>query len=188
LNKESRDALIAICVFILSVVLISSLDGLVLAYYAHATGLSLERAAVASTKVLLIVNELLFASLAVFFFVRILKRTFSELGLTTARFIRNAALGLVVGVGGWFVAVVLTFLLTRLVPYKIPEWFVEMLTAMSPLDLAIYLILTWVLIGPCEEIFFRGFIQGTFAAWKGPVVGLVVGSILFGLAHFDPVM
>ena len=148
---------------------------------------SLERAAVASTKALVIVNELLFASLAIFFFVKIFKRTLSQLGLTTARLLHNVTFGLLVGVGGWLAAVALAFLLTRLVPYEIPEWFTEMLTATSPLDLAIFLLLTWVLIGPCEEIFFRGFVQGTFAAWKGPVVGLIVGSILFGLAHFDPV-
>jgi membrane protease YdiL (CAAX protease family) len=97
-------------------------------------------------------------------------------------------LGLLVGVGGWFGAVVVAAILAILVPYKVPEWFAKMLTATSSLDLLYFLILTWVLVGPCEELFFRGFIQGTFTTWKGPVAGLIAGSTLFGLAHFNPLL
>jgi membrane protease YdiL (CAAX protease family) len=97
-------------------------------------------------------------------------------------------LGIAVGIGGWFIAVLIALILEMLIPYEVPEWFTRMLTPTSALDLAYFMILTWVLIGPCEELFFRGFIQGTFTAWKGPVAGLIAGSILFGLAHFDPTL
>jgi membrane protease YdiL (CAAX protease family) len=188
LRKESRNALIAFGVFILSIVLITILDGLIVLYYAAATGLSLESATIATTRGVLVANELLFAILALLFFTKIFKRRLVELGLTTLKFGRNIMLGIAVGIGGWFIAVLIALILEMLIPYEVPEWFTRMLTPTSALDLAYFMILTWVLIGPCEELFFRGFIQGTFTAWKGPVAGLIAGSILFGLAHFDPTL
>jgi len=188
LRKESRNALIAFGVFILSIVLITILDGLIVLYYAAATGSSLESAAIATTRGVLVANELLFAILALLFFTKIFKRRLVELGLTTLKFGRNIMLGIAVGIGGWFIAVLIALILEMLIPYEVPEWFTRMLTPTSALDLAYFMILTWVLIGPCEELFFRGFIQGTFTAWKGPVAGLIAGSILFGLAHFDPTL
>jgi membrane protease YdiL (CAAX protease family) len=148
----------------------------------------LEKASIVTTKMVLVINELILLSLAAFFFTKIFTRTFSELGLTARKLVHNAVLGLLVGVGGWFGAVVVAAILAILVPYKVPEWFAKMLTATSSLDLLYFLILTWVLVGPCEELFFRGFIQGTFTTWKGPVAGLIAGSTLFGLAHFNPLL
>lgn len=188
LRKESHNILVALGIFVLSIVLLSFSDGLIVAYYAHAFGLSLEESAIASTKVLVIVNELLFAFLAIFSFTKIFKRTLNELGMTVTRLLRNIAVGLVVGVGGWFAGSIIAVVLARLVPYKVPEQFIRMLTPTSSPDLVYFLILTWVLVGPCEELFFRGFIQGTFETWKGPAAGIIAGSILFGLAHFDPIL
>ena len=188
MKRESRNALIALAVFILSIVLISVLDSLIVVYYAGMTGSDLEGASIATTKYLLVTNELILASLSILFFTKVFKRKLVELGLTKANLSRNTALGLIIGVGGWFASVIVAFLLWSIVPYEVPEWFTKMLTATSSTDLVHLLILTWALVGPCEELFFRGFIQETFTAWKGPALGVIAGSILFGLAHFDPVL
>lgn len=188
MKKESRDVLITVVVFILSIVLISLLDSLIVIYYARTTGIGLEGASVATTKFVLIVNEVLFASLALIIFTKIFKRRLVELGLTSSRLVRNAVIGLFLGIGGWFGAIIMSLLLVSLIPYRVPEWFTKMLTATSSSDLVYLLVLTWLLVGPCEELFFRGFIQGTFTTWKGPVAGLIAGSVLFGLAHFNPLL
>lgn len=39
------------------------------------------------------------------------------------------------------------------------------------------------LAGICEEVLFRSVIQGSIAVTAGPVLGLIVASILFGCAH-----
>jgi len=38
--------------------------------------------------------------------------------------------------------------------------------------------------GICEEILFRGFVPWVLAAWVGPVPACVLGSLLFGFAHY----
>jgi len=40
-----------------------------------------------------------------------------------------------------------------------------------------------VLAGLCEEILFRGVIQGALSDWLGRYTGLIVASVLFGCAH-----
>jgi len=186
LRKESRNVLVASGIFLLAIVLLSFLDGLVVVYYAHVFDLTLEGAAIASTKILVIVNELLFATLAIISFTRVFNRKLNELGLTGTRLLGNIVVGLVVGVGGWLIGIIIAGVLARLVPYTVPEQFIRMLTPTSGLDLIYFVIITWAVVGPCEELFFRGFIQGTFETWKGPTTGIIAGSILFGLAHFDP--
>lgn len=37
----------------------------------------------------------------------------------------------------------------------------------------------------CEELVFRGLVLPSLAAWRGPAVGLVVSSLLFGAIHLD---
>jgi len=37
--------------------------------------------------------------------------------------------------------------------------------------------------GVGEELLFRGFLQGTLEHFAGPTTGLVVASVVFGLAH-----
>jgi membrane protease YdiL (CAAX protease family) len=188
LKRELRNALIAIIVFAISIVLISFVDSLIAIYYAGIMGLDLEAASVAAMKYLLVANEVILASLAIIFFTKVFKRRLVELGLIRINLSRNAALGLIIGAGGWFASVAVTFLLCSIVPFEVPEWFTKMVTATSSVDLYHLLILTWVLVGPCEELFFRGFVQEVFAAWKGPVAGVIAGSILFGLAHFNPLL
>lgn len=40
-----------------------------------------------------------------------------------------------------------------------------------------------VLVGPCEELAFRGFVQKGFENSFGKMKGLLIGSVLFGLLH-----
>ncbi len=188
MKKESRNVLTVIAVFVLSIALISLIDSVAVVYYARLTGSSLIDASIATTKTVLVVNELILASLAVLFFTKVFKRRLVELGITPSRLGGNIVIGLVLGAGGWFVAIIVATVLQRLIPFQVPEWFTKMLTATSSLDLLYFLVLTWVLVGPCEELFFRGFVQETFAAWRGPLAGVVAGAILFGLAHFDPLL
>ncbi len=110
MKKESRNVLIVVAVFVLSIALISLIDSLVIVYYAHLMGSTLEDASIATTKTVLIVNELLLGSLAVFFFTKIFKRRLVELGITTTRFARNIVIGLLLGAGGWLVAVIVATL------------------------------------------------------------------------------
>lgn len=37
--------------------------------------------------------------------------------------------------------------------------------------------------GICEEIFFRGFLVWYFLAWMGPVLAVILSSLLFGIGH-----
>lgn len=39
----------------------------------------------------------------------------------------------------------------------------------------------------CEELVFRGLVLPSFSAWRGPAVGLVVSTALFGAIHMDQV-
>jgi len=43
--------------------------------------------------------------------------------------------------------------------------------------------LSLVLVGPCEELAFRGFVQQSFENSFGKMNGLVIASVLFGLLH-----
>lgn len=40
------------------------------------------------------------------------------------------------------------------------------------------------LAGFCEELLFRGAIQPTIAGWLGPVLGILLTSVIFGMAHW----
>lgn len=37
--------------------------------------------------------------------------------------------------------------------------------------------------GICEEIFFRGFLTWYFLAWMGPILAVILASLLFGIGH-----
>lgn len=49
----------------------------------------------------------------------------------------------------------------------------------TPLDLAVVAIAA----GLGEEVLFRGLVQAALGDWLGPIPGLVLASVLFGLAH-----
>jgi len=43
-------------------------------------------------------------------------------------------------------------------------------------------------VAPTEEVLFRGFVQNSLDAHYGNLAGLLTASILFGIAHFNPLM
>lgn len=53
----------------------------------------------------------------------------------------------------------------------------------GPLDAAARLLAYTVFVGLPEEMLFRGLIQEGLSRWRGARFGLLVGSLLFGLAH-----
>jgi membrane protease YdiL (CAAX protease family) len=53
----------------------------------------------------------------------------------------------------------------------------------EPFQLVAIIALSLVLVGPCEELAFRGFVQRGFENSYGKGRGLLVSSVLFGLLH-----
>jgi len=53
----------------------------------------------------------------------------------------------------------------------------------DPLQLIAMIALSLVLVGPCEELAFRGFVQKGFENSFGKMKGLLIASVLFGLLH-----
>ena len=51
------------------------------------------------------------------------------------------------------------------------------------LQLIAMIALSLVLVGPCEELAFRGFVQKGFENSFGKMTGLLIASVLFGLLH-----
>jgi hypothetical protein len=45
-----------------------------------------------------------------------------------------------------------------------------------------------LIIAPAEEVLFRGFIQNSLDAHYGRIGGLLVASIIFGMAHLNPLI
>ncbi len=60
------------------------------------------------------------------------------------------------------------------------EWLVK---EMFPTGSIAQFAMVATLAGVGEELLFRGAIQAKFVAWTTPIVGLVIASLLFGLAH-----
>jgi len=61
---------------------------------------------------------------------------------------------------------------------------VEMaVTPRDPFQLVAMIVLSLVLVGPCEELAIRGFVQRGFENSFGKMGGLLVTSVLFGLMH-----
>ena len=188
LKVEKRNALTAIGILILVLTLISIIDGVVIAFYAITFHLSPEMALVASTKTIIILNEIVFLLAAFVVAFQIFKWEKKDLGLVREKLAPNILVGFGVGVGGYFAATVFMYLVGLFIPIDVPPWFIEMFRTKDLFDLSFLLLITWVFIGPCEEIFFRGFIQESLTRWLGSKNGVFAGAIIFGLAHFDPVL
>ena len=60
---------------------------------------------------------------------------------------------------------------------------VEAILPRDSLQLIALIGISIVLVGPAEELAFRGFIQRGFEASFGKTAGLLIASILFGLLH-----
>ncbi|MGC8962110.1 MAG: CPBP family glutamic-type intramembrane protease, partial [Candidatus Bathyarchaeia archaeon] len=181
-----RPGLSALLTFIGVLALITFVDGLLIGFQTSFKGLSLEEAATEVGKPMLILNELILLMTALLFIKRVLKTDMKEVGLSLKGLkVSDLRLGLFTGVGGWIISVVASATLARFFPVEVPEWYRRLLTAVSLSDLTAFLLLTWILIGPCEELFFRGALQNALTRWGGAAAGILTTGLLFGLAHFD---
>jgi membrane protease YdiL (CAAX protease family) len=84
----------------------------------------------------------------------------------------------------YLVTLVLTFTLTTLFgPDPTSETFTLEATPRNLPQLLAYLVIYMTLVGPAEELAFRGFIQKGLSNVYGSSVSLVIASVLFGLPH-----
>ena len=90
------------------------------------------------------------------------------------------------------VALVPLFLLTAVVtvvltsvfgPDPMAEAYTKAAMPRDPFQLIAYIIINLVLVGPVEELAFRGFVQQGFENSFGKMKGLLIASVLFGLPH-----
>lgn len=63
------------------------------------------------------------------------------------------------------------------------EAFTRLVTPRDPAQLLILITFSMVLVGPVEELFFRGYVQKGFEDSLGRVKGWILTSLLFGLMH-----
>jgi membrane protease YdiL (CAAX protease family) len=63
------------------------------------------------------------------------------------------------------------------------QYILEAILPKDIFQLILLLVFSFVLVGPAEEIAFRGFIQRGFENSFGQIRGLIIASILFGLLH-----
>jgi len=68
-------------------------------------------------------------------------------------------------------------------PDPMAELLAKSLTPRDSFQLIAMIALSLVLVGPCEELAFRGFVQKGFENSFGKMKGLALSSILFGLLH-----
>ena len=63
------------------------------------------------------------------------------------------------------------------------ELVAELMMPRDSFQLITLIVLSLVLVGPCEELAFRGFVQKGFENSFGKMKGLLIASVLFGLLH-----
>lgn len=68
-------------------------------------------------------------------------------------------------------------------PDPMVELIEKSVTPRDPFQLVAIIGLSLVLVGPCEELAFRGFVQKGFENSFGKTKGLLIASLLFGLLH-----
>ena len=68
-------------------------------------------------------------------------------------------------------------------PDPTAEYVARLVTPTNSFQLIVMIVLSLVLVGPCEELAFRGFVQKGFENSFGKTMGLLVASVLFGLLH-----
>jgi len=68
-------------------------------------------------------------------------------------------------------------------PDPMAELLEESLMPRDSFQLVTMIALSLVLVGPCEELAFRGFVQKGFENSFGKMKGLLIASVLFGLLH-----
>ncbi|NIR16707.1 MAG: CPBP family intramembrane metalloprotease [Desulfobacterales bacterium] len=68
-------------------------------------------------------------------------------------------------------------------PDPLAEAYIRSVVPRNLLQLIAMIALSFVLVGPCEELAFRGFVQRGFENSFGAREGLLITSILFGILH-----
>jgi len=185
LDKRFGGALLSILAFITAFVLIVSLDRMLLAFYSEALSINVYESSTFLFTVI-IVNESVFGSLSIVFGVLIFGGNFKkELGLTLINLRKNVKIGVIYGFIGWFIALIIISLINYFYRFEAPKELVEILTPKSLWSLIGLIASSWLFIGPCEELFFRGLIQNAFVKWKGSFIGILISALIFGLAHLD---
>jgi membrane protease YdiL (CAAX protease family)/8-oxo-dGTP pyrophosphatase MutT (NUDIX family) len=95
------------------------------------------------------------------------------MGLERARLGRDAAWGMALGVGTMLlVGAIILALNPQPLRAGSATWWAFLLDAVALLPAA-----------AAEEVAFRGYLQRLFTTWRGPIVGVLVPSIFFGLFH-----
>lgn len=102
---------------------------------------------------------------------------------------RELGIGLAIGLGGLFLTLPAAALYLSIVgsdtTSAVGEIF-EGVRAAWPLAVAVFLTVTFI--APiCEEIVYRGLLWGALEQRWGRVVAVVVSTVVFALAHFEPV-
>ena len=128
-----------------------------------------------------IIEVLILAEILVF--ARHTRASFKDLGLirTTPKTLARVLPALM---ALYLATVVVTFVLTNVFgPDPMAEAFTVAAIPRDPFQLVAYLIIYMVLVGPAEELAFRGFVQKGLENTFGKLKGLVIASVLFGLPH-----
>ena len=68
-------------------------------------------------------------------------------------------------------------------PDPMAEFLAKLVTPTNSFELIAMIVFSLVLVGPCEELAFRGFVQKGFENSFGKIRGLLIASVLFGLVH-----
>jgi membrane protease YdiL (CAAX protease family) len=185
MNKGLAGALLSILAFFIAFVLIAFLDGAILAFYSEALAINIYESRF-FLPVIIIINESVFGFLSIIFGGLIFKGELKkELGLSLSNLQGELKVGSLYGFVGWFIAVIAAVLINYFYPMEAPKELVEALTPKSLWSLMMLIALSWIFIGPCEELFFRGLIQSAFAKWKGAFIGVLASAFIFSLAHLD---
>ncbi len=179
MNKANP--LIILLIFLGVLALISVVDGAFVTVYSILTGLPPKEAMSRVFWPLTVFNEVVLLIFALIFSRILLSQPFN-FSIT----FKTALVGVVFGLTGFFLASITSSILCSLVDFKIPEWYVKAITPKSPLELGVALLVIWGLVGFCEEIFFRGLIQGYFSQWKGAKFSILASSTFFAVAHLTP--
>ncbi|MFW9934513.1 MAG: type II CAAX prenyl endopeptidase Rce1 family protein [Candidatus Thorarchaeota archaeon] len=137
--------------------------------------------------VLLTLTELVFVIIPIAF-VKRLKLNLAKLGAATGGILtlaKDLLLGVAIGIAMVPLILVLD-LYEILVPGTVPPP-----TPPTPIDLfwvGMLCVSVILVIAPTEEVLFRGFVQNSLDAHYGRVGGLLVASVIFGLAHLNPLI
>ncbi|MBS7655577.1 CPBP family intramembrane metalloprotease [Candidatus Bathyarchaeota archaeon] len=184
-NKGFSGVLLSVSAFIITFALIAFLDGAILVFYSEALSINIYDSST-FLPVIIIVNESVFGFASIIFGALIFKDNLKkELGLFSINLSADFKIGLLYGFIGWFLAIITAALINYFYPIEAPKELIEVLTPKSLWSLITFIALSWIFIGPCEELFFRGLIQTAFAKWKGVFISVLASAFIFSLAHLD---